>query len=815
MKARTIILALAFTLQLLAFISAQVKTQTLLLELNYLKLDNDNYNFSAKLVSIYIPESSQTLKDQIETGKADPSQLVSKFDYSPLPSQEIKVYSISSYDENVRELLCIMKTDENGVGSCVARATAATDREIRFVYEGDETHVRTQGSFAITGSFSSPPLKDLIDASWIILFIIIGVSIAALYASGRDPTSILDITTPKIKGVKSPKAQKLKFEGKGKAILAASSALAGTTAFLGRMYWKGNLNISVLKTLNTTEKYLSPQERREIKSLYNTTSVFATAKIAEKAAAVRPKLIKMINSTNRKLLSKQKAKAKLQELKNRLKTEGEQWRLQEMEKKIDRDIERYTREIQTYEKDLRAMSSEALISSIGLNDIIIDRFKETKDTIDSKILSSLIQYINDPRNAKLNIKEIKEYSIFSTDAMGIKDIEAENRVHSVFLAKIELERLYIAEAIKVLNIVSNKFDSLSGEEKAKYYKILNLLEPEKERLNHIKEIYKNKEIIKESIKDLGIDYYLNELKNKLNSLSAESEEYKKLSSLIEQLKNKSDEEKIKELADVHHQTGVKLHDSFLSEIAKARESLNNSINNFYSEYEKYHKKETTDIEQTALKTIIEFGVMSKKAADYFADINSGRVPYSHDYPKLDQESAKKIFDIIAIKYDPEINFEILYNAYISPFMKEHTVEFAKERIRYFEDEEVGRTVFEKLFNDIWYLRIDPKEEYYNLDMKLIGYYGVEKALQKMETEKIILRGEPDWEGKKAALDYAEYFIRTYSPDKLGYDEKKQIGYEEKKLIGYEQKKQIGYESKKLIEYKGKKKENSKDDKDKE
>ncbi|MCS7109248.1 MAG: hypothetical protein NZ903_00425, partial [Candidatus Micrarchaeota archaeon] len=614
-------------------------------------------------------------------------------------------------------------------------------------------------------------------------------------------------TTPKVRGVKPPKVQKMKFSGRGKVIAFTAATIEKTNDLFRRWIWKGNLNFKVLKSVNAMEKYLSPDERKEINSLYRTTPLYATVRIAEKTSEVRPRLVEMIGRTNRKMESAQKAKEKLAKLKEKAKTESEQLRIREAEKKIDEEIMRYAKQIREYEEDLRAMSSDALISSIGLRSLNLDTFKETKDTIDRKMLSSLIQYIENPSSAKLNIKEIKEYVMSSTHMMGIKDMEAEKRVNLAFLAKIELDRLYIAEAMRILNIISNKLDLLSEEEKAKYYKIFDISEPEKERLKHIKELFENKEIIKESIKDLGLNYYINELNNKLNSLSPQSEEYKKLKPLLDRLDEKSDEEKIKELAEIHHQTGVKLHDSFLNEIAKARESINRSINNFYSAYERYSKKETPDIEQAALKAIIEFGVMSKKGSDYFSDIYSGSIPYGHHYPELDRESAKKVFDIIAAKYDPEIVFDLLYSVYISPFTKEQAVEFSKERIGYFEDEAAGRTVFDQLFKDIWYLRRDPNEEYYNLDMKLISYYGVKKALQKMEAKKVILQGEPDCEGKKAALDYAEYFIRTYSPSKLGYEEKKLSGHWQKKQSGYEQRRSIGYEEKK--------RETSKEDKEEE
>ncbi len=581
--------------------------------------------------------------------------------------------------------------------------------------------------------------------------------------------------------------------------------------FMRNIYFRGNLNLSVLKTLNTAEKYMAPNEKKEMKGLYALSPVLATAKIAEKSADIRPRLIKMISSARRKLQSANKAKAKIEELKTKAKTEGEQWRIREMEKKIDQEIEPYTKQINEYERDLRAMSPESLIAAIGFNEADLDKFKEIKNAVDSKFVSSLIQYINNPRHARLDLKEIKEYAVLSVDQIGIKDLEARDRLNSALLAKIELERLYIAEAIKILNIISNKYESLSGEEKSKYNKILNILEPEENRLKYIKELYKNPEIVKESIKQYGIDEYIAEIKKRIENLSDESEEKKKIDAFIDNVKRKDREQQIEELTKFQMESNyVKLYDSFIYEIAKARNSIESSINNFYSSYAEYAmKSQTEDVDQSGFKLLVEFGVLAKKSEDYLKDIYSGQVTYSRDYPELNKDIAKHIFDIIAFKKDPEVNFNVLYNAYISPLMNKETVDFAKQRILYFEDSKVGRTVFNRIFDDIWYQKIDPKEEYYNLDMKIIGYYGLNQALTKMESEKIILSGQPDCEGKQAALEYIDYFIRTYGPHKLSYEEKKQIGYEKKKeigyenkkLIGYEKKKEIGYEPKKLLDYK--------------
>lgn len=774
----------------------QVKSSTILKSVNYEKLENNYYNFSIELISLYIPESKQNLKNQIETGTIDYSQIVDKFDYSPLSGQEVNIYAVDAYNPNVKEVVCTITTDQYGKGSCIGSVRSPIHAQIFFEYKGDETHIGTSHSLVIPRSISTPPFTEIVDPSWIVIFLVIGVLLAAMYSSGRDPTSILDITTPKVKGVKAPKVQKLKFEGKGKIISAVAIG-----------YQKGKMDIGLLRAVNTIEKNLSPEEKERFRKLYGNQSQLAL-EAASKGYKVKMNLIKMQASVKSKLQSAEKAMKKLQELKKRQLNEGQEWRLREKEKEIDQKINTYTKQIKDYERDIKNLSSEAILSSAGLKGIDIEKFKEINNTLESHFVAYFVQSINNSKDAKIDIQANYENILASIPQLKTNNPDINEKFRNILQAKFDLERLYISEAQKVLEPISLAINSLSEEERKKYNKVLDLITPEKERIKLIKELYKNNEVLKNEIKRTGLDYYMTELKKTIDSLKEKDpEKYKEYEKFYEMIKSaKNEKEKLELAIDLQNKEApVKLHDSFFSEVSNALTFLNSSIDRFTKEYEQYATRTAKDPETAAFKAIINFGVLSEKARDYISDIKSGRVPYANDSPELDKNSAPKVFDMMALKYDSNTVFDALYNAYISPFMKEDTVQFAKERLSYFEDKDEGRTVFDRVFDDIWYQRINPKEEYYNLDMKLIGYYGLKEVLNKMEAEKIALADQPDCDAKKATIEYIDYFIRTYSPHKLEYEEKKRIGYEEKKLIEYKKKKEIGYEEKEKIGYEEKKK----------
>lgn len=805
-----------FALLLLLFVSsfsfAQVATSTFLKDPYINEMENGYYNFSATLIAVYVPDGKEAIKQNLEEGKVATSLIVTNFKYNPLKDQNISVYSFPLDNPSDKVLLCQIKTNESGFGSCIGRVSSATQRGILFKYDGNESYAPTQSTSVISTTFITPPFKELVDASWLIVFFIIGVLIAALYTAGRKPISMFDITTPKVKGIKPPKPQKIKLKTSGKFI-------AATAAFTSRFYNKAFMDLRLLKAVNTAEKYI-PNSKEKLKEVYSDTPVTAVLKLSENISkeGVRSKLIKLINSNQRGLTSAQKAKEKLQKLKEKAKSDGEQWRIQEMEKKIDRNIEMYTKKIKEYENDLKTLSATNLASIANLDKINYETFKTSKKHIDSSVLSNLIKCINDPNSTKINFYEIRKDTLEYSD-MITGDLEVRDKINNILQAKIELERIYISEAVKILNILNANADNLSASEKQKLKKISDLLTPEKERIELIKDLFKKDEVIKSAIKEYGIDEYIKELNKKVNTLS-ETGELKnvkeKLNKEIKEIEGKDISSKLEIVAKIHKDYSnyklVDLYDSIFESISEIKSNYEASLNKFDHDYTQFQYASKEKEEQKRYNILIDLTVLSKKSTEYLKEIYSREKPYYSDYPVLDQNSAEKIFDIIALKYENEIVYDVLYNTYISPFMRENTVEFAKDRIGYFEDKDIGRTVFDTVFDDIWYGRIDPKEEYLNLDMKLIGYYGLKNTLKKMEVEKIILADQPDSDQKRKSLDYINYFINTYSPDKLEYEEKKKIGYEEKKLLEYKKKKEIGYEQKKLLEYK-KKEENEKDDKE--
>jgi len=842
--------------------TGNIKTSTYFFNTTIKELENNYYNFSATLLSIYVPQSKQTFKQYLETGKIDSNLIVTNFDYSPLSNSIISIYTTNINNPQDRALICTFTTNQDGKGSCIGSLQISTQTEIQFVYEGDVFHSPTQFYTVLPGSFTVPPLKDLVDSSWLIVFFVIGVLIAALYAAGRNPAAMFDITTPKVKGIRAPKPYKIRLSGKGKILSAIAASAASARSLTSRLWSKANMDINFLKAVNTAERYI-PNAKEKLKDVYMSNSSDAAAKLSEKISkeGVRSKLINMISSSSRKLKNAEQRKKKLETLEKKAKYEHEIQRIREMKKKVDSEIQNYTQQIKEYENDLKNLSAARLISIAGIENLDINKFEEARNSIDRRILSEFVRYIDKQKDAKIDFVELRKETLQRVDLMNVDNLQARENINKILQAKLELDCLYVAQAIEILNKLQSNYDSLSNETKSKLNDLLSNLKSKRDELSILNEI--RSDLTKINVKEIGIDNYVKKVEDTIRLLDQYGELDQYGIHLYLQLKNaKNPEDRLNAAVELEEKYKISLKDQiskmgikeYTKKIEEVIYKLDKEGNSLYSELLNLNQKQESDKkqlsseeesrrlnismeleekynllgldslssftnitrslnhferlldkfehdfsnytlqaskqEQYAFNSLIDFSILSKQSSDYLNEIRTKDV-YNLS-PKVDENSAVSMFSLYARRSDPDEVYDVLYNFYMSPFSKENTVEFAKERIKFFEDKKEGRTVFDTTFNQIWYLQINPKEEYLNLDMKLIGYYGVDKALTKMEAEKILLSDKPDSDGKRTALDYINYFISTYSSKKIGYERKKEIGYEKKKEIGYEEKPRLEY-----------------------
>ncbi len=798
-------------------IFAATKTSTYFSEFRVASISTTSLNISATLSSFVLPESKQTLAEYAQTGQIDPSVISSNYGLSPVAGQSVVAYLVDPNDQSNQVKLCNWITNSEGKGFCIA-TVSSNEAVIKVRFEGDSTFFPTQ-RFETVFSSSVFSFKELVDSSWFIVFLFIGVLAAALYASGRKPMSAFDITMPKVKGIKVPRVTKLSLK-------TSTSVMKGTmakvfTSVAVAFYKAKNVDLNSLSAVNTLEKYTPRNKYAELMEVYTSRSEQdRMLKLARRLNqfGVRSKLMKGLATSKSRVNTLQKRKEKLEKIKAKARTEGEIWRANQAEKKINEMMQQYVKKIQEYEKDLKALSALTLAKKAELESINPEIIKEELKSVDTYILSEYVQYIRDPGRA-LNpnfFQDLREQVGLKVTKDFSEHPEIAKKIDAVVQTKIELERIYIAEMIKSLNMINkNVLDIMGDPQNSKHYKnAMNAITPEKERVDSIaailndltlNEFDKRKLAVKndgvQKLEKGELDPLLTKIVSKQDSLVKNSE-YKELlnklnvseklgisNNMLDQYVSEKDgklkaeiekeilgskekrEAVVSLLVGLEKQEG-KIFQERMDNIISARNNLEASVDKFLHDVEKYNSSyDVKTKEQSAFNSLISFDILTNKANSFLADIYNRTEDYYGDKPVLDETTARQMFDATILRKDEDQVFELLFNRLMSPYAKDEEVKFALERIDLVENKDIGRTVFDKTFSEMLAGNIDPVEEDFTLDTRLMQRYSLNDLLIKMEREQIVLSASPKSEYRDKALTYAKEFIRKYSPPKLGYEKK--------------------------------------------
>ncbi|MEM3408050.1 MAG: hypothetical protein QXW80_02240 [Candidatus Micrarchaeia archaeon] len=492
-----IIKILIFSIFFISLITAQA-IPTYILYADAKEQTNNNYNFSATLVSISVPEDRTILKERLETGKVDPSTIINNFKYSPISSARILVYSINPAKPEDKRYVCEFITGQDGKGSCIGRIVESNPA-ILFVFEGNSSYATSQFTISIPKLFPIPPLNEIVDASWLIIFFIIGALIAALYASGRDPLALLDITTPKTRGPSYPKPQKLKWSKMPQLPLIVYSVPASS---------------KIISAASALDKYVETKEEKKI-----LTEIQRQAYINPSKASLN--LVKFV--TDKGILNKLQQRREWAA--KQMKETEEKLKLQPPYPKGKLTDEKFRKRIEIQDlKDRLRMYREELSAAIEVTNKIISATAGTNATnLDPEVLgNSLVEaekiLLNEIKDKKHINKETKTVNIQSLEkgldekiselvkVLVPKDVPNEiinEQIHPLIKAKVELDRLYISKFIAAFNKMQPSVESLikKGDIRLSEIRKMNYIEKTKfisELINEIKpKGYKrmNKEIL--------------------------------------------------------------------------------------------------------------------------------------------------------------------------------------------------------------------------------------------------------------------------------------------------------------------------------
>jgi len=158
---------------------------------------------TATLFSIKAPESSNTdfLVESIQSGKISVDKLKDMAEVTFLKDKDVAVnYSYTDASGETREIaLCpTQKTNTDGIVKCSTTISQSGCGTIIVRYVSDDPSLlstETSASHCVRGEI---PFGIVVDqGACLAMFLVLGILIASLYASGKSPLATLDITTPK------------------------------------------------------------------------------------------------------------------------------------------------------------------------------------------------------------------------------------------------------------------------------------------------------------------------------------------------------------------------------------------------------------------------------------------------------------------------------------------------------------------------------------------------------------------------------------------------------------------------------------------
>ena len=582
-----ILLFVAVVLSSLSF--AATKSSTFFTEFQANPLSNSQVNISSTLSAFILPESKQTLQDSAQTGQIDPSLISSNYALSPVSGQAVTAYLVDAADPENQVKLCSWTTDSEGKGQCLVTVTAK-EATVKVRFEGNSTLFPTQ-RFETLFSPSIFSFTEIVDSSWLVVFLFIGILAASLYASGRKPLSAFDITTPNVKGMGKPGVIKLSVNTKSIAI--KKTALSAFTPVAAAFYKAKNVDMNSLPVVNTLEKYTPGNKSSELMDVYKSRSeqermLLIARKINE--LGVRNKMISNLSTARGALKSLEKRRAKLENISSKVKSREEKLIAERSKRRIDDMINKYTKQIKEYEADFKNLSGVALARVAEIDRIEPKKIRDLVKQADSAIISEYSRVAENPSNAtKPGFFESVREGL--SERIGKEFSESKQlgeKIDAVVQAKLELDRLYYSELSEALSQV-NKNE-------------LSILEDPEDSLRH-KAIF-----------------------------SPSTSESERIDSLVEVLKG-------------HNEDMSKRFKEEISMIKAAKDDLDRSTNKFLNSLNSYKISSKDALEVNAFHSLVSFGMLANKSEGLLADIRGGGRKFISEYPVFDPKVAKQIVSI--------------------------------------------------------------------------------------------------------------------------------------------------------------------------
>ncbi|VVB73414.1 Uncharacterised protein [uncultured archaeon] len=418
--------------------------------------DNESQNsvvITSHLISIQSNSvTSQQLTDSVKSGAVSAKQIQEFYGVKAVAGANISFY-FETADKNVS--LCENKTtNQNGDAFCKTAVSSFGCGSIVSRFDGNSSLAESRASMTYCIS-QIPPFGQLVDSSWVMLFIVLGMLAAAMYASGRRPLNAFDVTTPRYKGPSSPKPFKF-----AKPKFSAGKMMAGIA-----------LSRSMKTALNTAEKYMEPKEYESMLKALPKEGFLGLTRGAPIDDAKRALLVAYVlkNSgvygrLSRKFTATNKNLKELQEKRKAVKLSTER-------SELDAQIANASAAMRQYETDFRNLSPASFPQGKALFALTGPEFRSLMMQGDKSMLTASLSLIGKRKDEKKDVyaKAIEELKSAVEDKITGSSVVADE-ISDILKVGVEAERLRIANLIRAINTVSK---SVSEEDKPMFKELVD------------------------------------------------------------------------------------------------------------------------------------------------------------------------------------------------------------------------------------------------------------------------------------------------------------------------------------------------------
>jgi hypothetical protein len=380
-----------FLITLFSVSFALAKNSTTFIDTKITELDNNMISITSQLVQLQVPESKTNLLNDLQQGKVEDSLIIGSYQYSPVVGQAVDVYLVDSSNNHLK--VCTNTTDTNGRFWCLIQLENP-NVFINIKFNGTTNLYKTEANYPLSITPQFPSFLGLIDDKWFIIFFILGVLVAALYAAGKKPLDAFDITTPKkIKGIKPAKIIKLKTDISQKLYDYKYNSLSNSL----RSVLIKTASASILNKMSKIESKYKDQPEKKFHTYVKLVALAGSWSKLENSLKKLPNEIRRLQK-KKEMFILQKARANDEKRKE----------IDSQIKDIDERIKKYEKEIEQYVSLRRKIAPNEIIKKIGFKDIEIEKAEQFVSCVQNlkEDLSSIRQKFESDRKRKKDINSI-------------------------------------------------------------------------------------------------------------------------------------------------------------------------------------------------------------------------------------------------------------------------------------------------------------------------------------------------------------------------------------------------------------------------